>query len=95
MDHHAIRMLTDVPWKPWVMSGGSYSGALAAWTASIAPGTFWAYHASSAPVQAIYDFVRDGKKFLNKAHFNIRSGNISSPLSRACPRTAARMSIAW
>ncbi|KAF4200396.1 hypothetical protein CNMCM8927_003431 [Aspergillus lentulus] len=41
---------------PWVMSGGSYSGALAAWTASIAPGTFWAYHASSAPVQAIYDF---------------------------------------
>lgn len=43
------------------MTGGSYSGALAAWTASIAPGTFWAYHASSAPVQAIYDFVRDGK----------------------------------
>ncbi|KAH1658225.1 hypothetical protein KXX40_008634 [Aspergillus fumigatus] len=41
---------------PWVMTGGSYSGALAAWTASIAPGTFWAYHASSAPVQAIYDF---------------------------------------
>ena len=41
---------------PWVLSGGSYSGALAAWTASTSPGTFWAYHASSAPVQAISDF---------------------------------------
>ncbi|KAF7169373.1 hypothetical protein CNMCM6106_004298 [Aspergillus hiratsukae] len=41
---------------PWVFSGGSYSGALSAWTESIAPGTFWAYHASSAPVEAIYDF---------------------------------------
>ncbi|KAF7719783.1 Serine carboxypeptidase [Penicillium ucsense] len=41
---------------PWVMSGGSYSGALAAWTESTAPGTFWAYHASSAPVEAIYDY---------------------------------------
>lgn len=39
------------------MSGGSYSGALAAWTESTAPGTFWAYHASSAPVEAIYDYV--------------------------------------
>ncbi|KAJ5235467.1 uncharacterized protein N7469_004635 [Penicillium citrinum] len=41
---------------PWVLSGGSYSGALSAWTESTSPGTFWAYHASSAPVQAIYDF---------------------------------------
>ena len=41
---------------PWVMLGGSYSGALSAWTASIAPGTFWAYHSSSAPVQAISDY---------------------------------------
>lgn len=38
---------------PWVMMGGSYSGALSAWTASTQPGTFWAYHASSAPVEAI------------------------------------------
>lgn len=51
---------------PWVFSGGSYSGALSAWTASIAPGTFWAYHASSAPVESIYDYwqyfqpVQDG-----------------------------------
>ena len=41
---------------PWVFSGGSYSGALAAWTESTAPGIFWAYHASSAPVEAISDY---------------------------------------
>jgi len=41
---------------PWVFSGGSYSGALSAWTASTDPGTFWAYHATSAPVEAIYDY---------------------------------------
>jgi len=41
---------------PWVFTGGSYSGALTAWTESMAPGTFWAYHASSAPVQAIDDY---------------------------------------
>lgn len=41
---------------PWVFVGGSYSGALAAWTASVSPGTFWAYIASSAPVQAISDY---------------------------------------
>ncbi|KAJ5732680.1 Peptidase S28 [Penicillium malachiteum] len=41
---------------PWVLSGGSYSGALTAWTESVSPGTFWAYHASSAPVEAVYDY---------------------------------------
>jgi len=41
---------------PWVFTGGSYSGALAAWTSSISPGTFWAYHASSAPVEIITDY---------------------------------------
>ena len=41
---------------PWIFSGGSYSGALAAWTESTSPGTFWAYHASSAPVEAISDY---------------------------------------
>ena len=41
---------------PWTVMGGSYSGALSAWTASVAPGTFWAYHASSAPVQAISNY---------------------------------------
>ncbi|KAB8296041.1 hypothetical protein EYC80_008849 [Monilinia laxa] len=41
---------------PWIFSGGSYSGALSAWTESTSPGTFWAYHSSSAPVQAIDDY---------------------------------------
>ncbi|KAI1326283.1 serine carboxypeptidase S28 [Xylariaceae sp. FL0255] len=41
---------------PWVLVGGSYSGALTAWTQQKAPGTFAAYHASSAVVEAIYDF---------------------------------------
>lgn len=41
---------------PWVFSGGSYAGALSAWTNSVAPGTFWAYHASSAVVEAVDDF---------------------------------------
>ncbi|KAK1522032.1 serine carboxypeptidase S28 [Colletotrichum costaricense] len=42
--------------SPWVLIGGSYPGALSAWTSVIAPGTFAAYHASSAVVQAIDDF---------------------------------------
>ncbi|OJD29219.1 serine peptidase [Diplodia corticola] len=41
---------------PWVFSGGSYSGALAGWVEAVDPGTFWAYHASSAVVEAISDF---------------------------------------
>lgn len=51
---------------PWLLMGGSYSGALSAWTASTDPGVFWAYHASSAPVQAIENYweyfvpVREG-----------------------------------
>lgn len=47
---------------PWVFSGGSYSGALAAWVEAVDPGTFWAYHASSAVVEVIYDFVSVGHK---------------------------------
>ncbi|CAG8956180.1 hypothetical protein HYFRA_00012097 [Hymenoscyphus fraxineus] len=47
---------TNADKAPWVFSGGSYSGALAAWIYSVHPGTFWAYHASSAPVEAIYDY---------------------------------------
>ncbi|KAI1204686.1 endoprotease endo-Pro [Annulohypoxylon truncatum] len=41
---------------PWIWSGCSYPGALGAWTESIAPGTFWATHSTSGPVEAIYDF---------------------------------------
>lgn len=35
---------------PWVMAGGSYSGALTGWVESVDPGTYWAYYASSAVV---------------------------------------------
>ncbi|KAI0133968.1 serine carboxypeptidase S28 [Xylariales sp. AK1849] len=44
------------PDVPWVWVGGSYSGALGAWIEKLAPGAFWAYHVTSAPVEAIYDF---------------------------------------
>ncbi|KAI9649333.1 hypothetical protein NHQ30_001905 [Ciborinia camelliae] len=47
---------SNAPTAPWILAGGSYSGALSAWTESTSPGTFWAYHASSAPVQAIDDY---------------------------------------
>ena len=42
--------------SPWVYMGGSYPGALANWIATLDPGTFWAYHGTSAVVQAIGDF---------------------------------------
>ncbi|KAL2755191.1 hypothetical protein ACRALDRAFT_1035139 [Sodiomyces alcalophilus JCM 7366] len=42
--------------SPWVLIGGSYPGALAAWTSRLEPGVFAAYHASSAVVEAIDDF---------------------------------------
>ncbi|PVH97482.1 serine carboxypeptidase [Periconia macrospinosa] len=54
-DEHNASNAQDVP---WVLLGGSYSGALTAWTESVAPGTFWAYHASSAVVEAVSDFWR-------------------------------------
>lgn len=47
---------SNAPKAPWVLSGGSYSGAMSAWMESLYPGTFWAYHASSAPVQAIENY---------------------------------------
>ncbi|KAI1474707.1 peptidase S28 [Daldinia eschscholtzii] len=42
--------------SPWIWTGGSYSGALGAWVESLAPGTFWATHSSSGPVEAIFDY---------------------------------------
>lgn len=42
---------------PWILVGGSYAGSLVAWTELLAPGVFCAYHSSSAPLQAITDFV--------------------------------------
>lgn len=79
---------------PWVMAGGSYSGALTGWVASVDPGTYWAYYATSAVVQAIDDFVSSKVECVicrehsaNQVHY---SGNTSSPCSRACRRTAAQ-----
>ncbi|KAK7971471.1 hypothetical protein PG989_016487 [Apiospora arundinis] len=47
---------TNAPQAPWVFTGGSYPGALAVWIEKLSPGTFWAYHGSSGPLQAIYDY---------------------------------------
>lgn len=41
---------------PWILSGCSYPGALTAWTNVLAPGTFWAYHCSSAVVQSVTEY---------------------------------------
>ncbi|TCD70022.1 hypothetical protein EIP91_005274, partial [Steccherinum ochraceum] len=41
---------------PWVLIGGSYSGALTSWTMVNQPGVFAAGYASSAVVEAITDF---------------------------------------
>lgn len=41
---------------PWVYSGGSYPGALATWLQKLYPGTFWAYHATSAVVNPIDEY---------------------------------------
>ncbi|KAG1743017.1 peptidase S28 [Suillus lakei] len=41
---------------PWILIGGSYSGALTSWTMVNKPGVFWAGYASSAVVEAITDF---------------------------------------
>ena len=42
---------------PWVLVGGSYAGALAAWTeATTKPSVMWAYYASSAVVETIGNY---------------------------------------
>ncbi|KAJ7572495.1 serine carboxypeptidase S28-domain-containing protein [Mycena floridula] len=41
---------------PWILIGGSYSGALTSWTMVNKPGLFWAGYASSAVVEAIFNF---------------------------------------
>ncbi|KAG6860254.1 hypothetical protein C0995_013704 [Termitomyces sp. Mi166 len=41
---------------PWILIGGSYSGALTSWTMVNKTGVFWAGYASSGVVEAILDF---------------------------------------
>ncbi|KAH8989160.1 peptidase S28 [Lactarius hatsudake] len=43
-------------YAPWVLIGGSYAGALTAFTLHQYPDVFWAGYASSAVVQGIVDF---------------------------------------
>lgn len=51
------------PGAPWVAAGGSYSGALTAWTEAVDPGTYWAYYATSAVVETVFDFVSTHSSF--------------------------------
>ncbi|TQN66708.1 putative extracellular serine carboxypeptidase, partial [Colletotrichum shisoi] len=55
---------SNAPQAPWVFTGGSYSGVLAAAIAKLAPGTLWAYHSSSGPVEATYDY-RDFERIID------------------------------
>ncbi|KAG6882043.1 hypothetical protein C0992_012900, partial [Termitomyces sp. T32_za158] len=41
---------------PWILTGGSYAGALTSWTMVNKPGVFWAGYSSSGVVEAILDF---------------------------------------
>ncbi|KAG2138324.1 peptidase S28 [Suillus clintonianus] len=43
---------------PWILTGGSYAGALTSWTMVNKPGIFWAGYASSAVVETITDFYQ-------------------------------------
>jgi hypothetical protein len=43
---------------PWILIGGSYSGALVSWTMVNKPGLFFSGYSSSGVVQAITDFWR-------------------------------------
>ncbi|KAH8812182.1 serine carboxypeptidase [Xylogone sp. PMI_703] len=48
---------TNAAKAPWVLVGGSYSGALAAWTEAITkPSVMWAYYAGSAVVETIGNY---------------------------------------
>jgi hypothetical protein len=73
---------------PWVFVGGSYSGALAAWTEITSPRTFWAYHASSAPIQSIKDFV--GTRSISPLRADHGSGSIITLFNREWRQIVAR-----
>jgi hypothetical protein len=48
---------TNADKAPWILVGGSYSGALTAWTESTTkPSIMWAYYASSAVVETIGNY---------------------------------------
>ncbi|KZW00377.1 hypothetical protein EXIGLDRAFT_639437 [Exidia glandulosa HHB12029] len=41
---------------PWILVGGSYSGALTSWVMNARPGVFWAGYSSSGVVETLTDF---------------------------------------
>jgi hypothetical protein len=48
---------TNADKAPWILVGGSYSGALTAWTEAVTkPSVMWAYYASSAVVETIGNY---------------------------------------
>jgi hypothetical protein len=48
---------TNADKAPWVLIGGSYSGALTAWVeATTKPSVMWAYYSSSAVVETIGNY---------------------------------------
>ncbi|KDQ08574.1 hypothetical protein BOTBODRAFT_59285 [Botryobasidium botryosum FD-172 SS1] len=54
---------------PWLLFGGSYSGALTSWTMTARPDVFWAGYASSAVVEAIsYFWVFEAQIRPNRRH---------------------------
>jgi hypothetical protein len=80
---------TNADKAPWVFSGGSYSGALSAWTESTSPGTFWAYHASSAPVEAIDDYV-SVRKMCYHNPTNIIQWQYFAPVQEGMPQNCSK-----
>ncbi|KAI0576209.1 Serine carboxypeptidase [Pyrenophora tritici-repentis] len=48
---------------PWILTGGSYSGAVATYVADKLPGTYWAYYTSSAVVQSQDEFWKANLAF--------------------------------
>ncbi|KAK3995696.1 putative serine protease EDA2 [Cladorrhinum sp. PSN332] len=83
---------SNAPKAPWIIVGGSYPGALAAWTSKLSPGTFWAYHASSAPVQVVGDFwqywepVRQGMPQNCSMDFMLIAEHVDDVLARKDPK---------
>ncbi|KAF8995657.1 serine carboxypeptidase S28-domain-containing protein [Cyathus striatus] len=58
---------------PWILIGGSYSGALTSWTMVNKPGLFFAGYASSGVVEAILDFWQYFEP-IREFQFNITCG---------------------
>lgn len=80
---------------PWVLIGGSYSGALTAWTFDLAPGTFWTGLATSGPVQAISNFweyftpVQAGMPQNCSTDVNLVLNHIDSVFAKGTPSPAS------